>query len=42
MLSPADLGKDNINNEIGRYSILGLGLWCLTSLSTAFQLYHGN
>jgi hypothetical protein len=20
---------------------LGLGLWCLTSLSTIFQLYHG-
>jgi hypothetical protein len=25
MLSPDDLGKDNINNEIGRYSVLGLG-----------------
>jgi hypothetical protein len=21
---------------------LGLGLWCLTSLSTIFQLYHGG
>jgi len=21
---------------------LGLGLWCLTSLSTKFQLYHGG
>ena len=27
------------------YKILGLvwfGLWCLTSLSTIFQLYHGG
>jgi nitrogen fixation protein FixH len=27
---------------INGHNIKGLGLWCLTSLSTVFQLYHGG
>ena len=41
--------KENVNKRVKlsylytyKYFPQGLGLWCLTSLSTTFHLYHGG
>jgi hypothetical protein len=36
------IGPDPPPNNLMKFVFLGLGLWCLTPLSTIFKLYRGD
>jgi hypothetical protein len=42
MMSPRSLSQHNIRTTYRRTVYLGMGLWCLTPLSTIFHLYRGG